>query len=390
MEAYSELKVPELDVHLSRLSLELHKELLDWSRQQTWETLNFYELASNLDEFISSHTQFDSELPELYYIQAKLLFAAGELQKLNELYFLTINNAPHLGVILFYALGLAFQGHTNEALEIVNKTDLKSHSNDSMLFAESLGLILYIYSIKRDYAHINIIKSKLTKFLNKNKVSDEIKANVLPWADIRHAYSLRASGQIQKAIRILTHTLDELELFPHRIFQTMALTVLGQCYHNLGRLSTALDYYDQAIDIAQEIKAETQLSILYNRIGIAFVSKKEYALANEYFKKAINYANESGARWLLIGPLVNRVQYKLAKGKITDAISDYHTFVEVAEGTGDEQELCFALMALAELYQQIDDLPKYKYYLEKGVQLGLKLGIFQITREDNTNLDDYN
>jgi len=389
MEAFLEL-VPEIVVHLPRLSLTLHKELLNWSRQQAWETLNFQELGNSLEEFITSHTHFDSELPELYYIQAKLLFMAGDLVKLNELYFLTINNAPHLGVILFYALGLAFQGHTNEALEIVNKADLKGHSNDKMLFAESMGLILYIYSIKRDYAHINVIKSKLSKYLTKNNVPDEIKAYVLPWANIRQAYSLRASGQIQKAIRMLTNTLDELELFPHRFFQTMALTVLGQCYHNLGRVSTALDYYDQAIDIAQEIKAQTQLSILYNRIGIAFVSKKEYSLANDYFKKAINYATESGARWLLIGPLVNRVQYKLAQGKIHDAISDYHTFVEVAEGTGDDQELCFALMALAELYQQIDDLPKYKYYLEKGVQLGLKLGIFQLAHEGDSNLDEYN
>ncbi|WP_455142680.1 tetratricopeptide repeat protein [Candidatus Hodarchaeum mangrovi] len=390
MEAFSELRVPELDVHLPRLSLALHKDLLGWSLQQAWETLNFQELANSLEEFITSHTHFDSELPELYYIQAKLLFMAGDLLKLNELYFLTINNAPHLGVILFYALGLAFQGHTNEALEIINKTNLKSHSNDFMLFAEGMGLILYIYSIKRDYAHISVIKNKLLKYLNKNKVPDEIKAYILPWADIRHAYSLRASGQIQKAQRMLIHTLDELEFFPHRFFQTMALTVLGQCYHNRGRISTALDYYDQAIDIAQTTKAQTQLSILYNRIGIAFVSKKEYTLANDYFKIAINYANESGARWLLIGPLVNRVQYKLAQGKIQDAISDYHMFVEVAEGTGDDQELCFALMALAELYQQIDDLPKYKFYLEKGVQLGLKLGIFQLAHNDNSDLDEYN
>jgi tetratricopeptide (TPR) repeat protein len=377
-----QLRVPELEINLPRLSDMLQEAILNYSRENHWETLDFHQLAASIENFIISRDPTEPQYEELLYIQAKLLFYAGDLMKLNDLFTFSVPQVSHVGVEIFYALGLSFQGHTREALDIINKLQFELLEDDLVLLLESLGITLFIHSIKRNYVKINAIYLKIKSILLSHTVSEEIQLQLLPWANLRQAYSIRARGQIHQAIKLLNQTLDDLVIFPNRYFHSMALTLLGQCYHNLGQIKTALDYYDQAIDIATEIQALTQLSILYNRIGMALMSNKKYKQGKDYFIKAMNFATQSGARWLTIGPLVNSVQYKLAQGQITEAITDYHTFVDIAEGTGDQQELCYALMALAELYQQLDDIPKYKFYLEKGVQLGLKLGIIQLAPSD--------
>ena len=164
---------------------------------------------------------------------------------------------------------------------------------------------------------------------------------------------------------------------------------MGHCLHNAGKVQQALGYYDQAIDLGIESRSSLLLSILYNRVGMAMTSRKQIKRAKEFFEKALNTAKDTGAKWLTIGPLVNLVRWKLADGQVDDAINDYHSFVDIAEAVGDEQELCYALIGLAELYEQVDDIPKSKFYLSKGIKLGMKLGIFEIVSYPNKS-EEYN
>ncbi len=125
--------------------------------------------------------------------------------------------------------------------------------------------------------------------------------------------------------------------------------------------------------------------MIYNRVGFILTAQKQVNEARGYFQDSLDYANKSGARWLTVGPLVNLIRWKLNQGKIDEAIEDYHTFAKITESVGDEQEQFYALLALAELYAQIDDIPKSKYYYSKGVKLGLKLGHFQLVDQSKEN-----
>ena len=162
-------------------------------------------------------------------------------------------------------------------------------------------------------------------------------------------------------MELIARCNQDLKTFPHRFFQTIVYTLMGHCLHNLGKVKQALGYYDRAIDVGIESRANLLLSILYNRVGMAMTNLKRTKSAKKYFNKALIAAEESGAKWLTIGPLVNLVRWKLADGQVNEAINDYHSFVEIAESVGDEQELCYALIGLAELYEQIDDIPKSKF-----------------------------
>jgi tetratricopeptide (TPR) repeat protein len=379
--------VPELNLHLRRLSPNQVKDIIDFSTSNYWETKDFHQISHEFEEFIQNRLVDEAKYSELLYLQAKLLFFAGDLVKLNNLFTLSAATQNIPGVQLYYALGLAFQGHSKEGLEILERIDLDLYENDHFLKLEILSATLFIYSIKRDYLAVSEYFFQIYNFIDSNEVADEVRAHLLPWAYLRQAYSIRAQGKIFKAMELIDSCYSGLRTFPHRFFQVMALTLMGHCHHNLGNIKRALEFYDQAIDIAVEIESWILLSILYNRVALAMMAQKQPKLAKRYFDQAISQAKQSNANWLTIGPLVNLAQYKLAEGKINEAIDDYHQFVEVASGAGDEQELCYAQLTLAELYKGIGDIPKSKYFLSEGFKLALKLGIFRtISRpEDEAN-----
>jgi len=380
--------VPELNLHLKRLTPNQVNDIVEFAMTNHWKTKDFHQISQELEEFISTRPVNEPQYSELLYLQAKMLFLAGNLEKLNNLFTLTTATQNVPGVQLFYALGLAFQGHSKEGLEILEHIDLDQYENDHVVKLEILSATLFIYSIKRNYLTVsNYFNQIYNSIASISGVSNGTKAHLLPWAYLRQAYSLRARGKIFEAMELIDSCYNHLQSFPHRFFQIMAFTLMGHCHHNLGSIKKALEFYDQAIDIAVEIQSWILLSILYNRVALAMMAQKKSALARRYFKEAITQARQSGANWLVIGPLVNLAQYKLAEGKINEAIDDYHQFVEVASGTGDERELCYAQLTLAELYKGIGDIPKSKYFLSEGFKLALKLGIFRtISRpEDEAN-----
>ncbi|UCG01676.1 MAG: tetratricopeptide repeat protein [Candidatus Heimdallarchaeota archaeon] len=378
-------RVPELSLHLRRLTSDQAKEIIEFSRVNHWETKDFHQISREYEEFIQDRRVDEPKYSELLYLQAKLLFFAGDLAKLNDLFTLSAVSQDIPGVQLYYALGLAFQGHSKEGLEILEHIDLDLY--DSFIKLEILSVTLFIYSIKRDYLAVSDFFYQIYNHLDSKEFTDELRAHLLPWAYLRQAYSIRAQGKVFEAMELIETCYTNLRSYPHRFFQVMALTLMGHCHHNLGNIQRALEFYDQAIDISVEIQSWILLSILYNRVALAMMAQKKPKLAKRYFNQAITQAKQSNANWLIIGPLVNLAQYKLAEGKISEAIDDYHQFVEVALGTGDEQELCYAQLTLAELYKGIGDIPKSKYFLSEGFKLALKLGIFRtISRpEDEAN-----
>ena len=381
--------VPELNLHLRRLAPNQVKDIVEFAMTNHWETKDFHQIAQEFEEFISTRPVNEPRYYELLYLQAKLLFFAGDLARLNNLFTLSAATQNIPGVQIYYALGLAFQGHSKESLEILERMELDLYKNDSFIKLEILSTTLFIHSIKRDYLAVSEFFNQIYKFVAANKITDEHKAHLLPWAYLRQAYSIRAQGKVFQAMELIESCYAGLRSFPHRFFQVMALTLSGHCYHNMGNIKTALEFYDQAIDIGNEIQSWILLSILYNRVALAMMAQKQPKLAKRYFNQAIDLAKQSNANWLIIGPLVNLAQYKLAEGKINEAIDDYHQFVEVAIGTGDEQELCYAQLTLAELYKGVGDIPKSKYFLSEGFKLALKLGIFRtISRPEDEA--DYN
>jgi tetratricopeptide (TPR) repeat protein len=371
------LLIPEMLLHENRIPQKQLSLLLRYSKDHNWATKDFHLIARELEEFIISLPESEENVNELWYLLVKILFFSGNLKKLNEVYTSIIaDNQEILGVTIFYALSLTFQGYSDEAAHLINRINLIK-LNDQVLKIEIMGIILFYHSIKRDYKKVDSLYTQILQEINSlHELTEDQLSHLLPWVYIRKAYSIR--GQKSTALKLLEKVQSDLLLYPHRFFQAMSILREGHIYHNHGDLGKALDLYDQAIDLAQEIQSWHLLSIIYNRVGFVLTAQKQLDTAKAFFQDSLNFAKKSGARWLTVGPLANLVRWKLSQGKIDEAIEDYHTFASITKSVGDEREQFYALIALAELYEQIDDIPKSKYYYSKGVSLGLKLGIFQL------------
>jgi tetratricopeptide (TPR) repeat protein len=379
---YSNLIMSELQLHLRRLSKPILHELKKFIIANHWETKDYIQISKELEQFINSISPIEETYNELLYLLAKLFFFSGQLNKLDELYTQSASFSDISGVHIFYALGLSFQGHSKQALEVIEQSYLEINKNDNVLYLEALGIELFIHSIKRDYKKVHEIFKEINEIATKNKViSDKIKAHILPWANLREAYVLRAEGHISSAMNLISECTNSLNEFPHRFFRVMAVTLMGHCYHNKGNITTAIEWYDEAIDISSEIQSKTLLSILYNRVGMAMSLLRKFEESKGFYQDAIDLAIDTGSTWLTVGPLANLSQWKIAKGNIKGAIDDYHHFEEVTSNVGDERELCFAQLALANLYELLGDIPKSKYYLQEGVKRGLRLGILKISSD---------
>ncbi|MHA2075749.1 MAG: tetratricopeptide repeat protein [Candidatus Hodarchaeales archaeon] len=374
----------ELQFHLKRLSNPLSLNLEKCVIENQWETKDYFLIIEDLDVFLTTCSSTEETFNELLYLMAKLLFFSGQLDKLNDLYIQYASIEEIHGIQIFYALGLSFQGHSQQGLEIIDQVYNTLDENDTALYLETLGIELFIHSIKRDYKKVTGLFKKFQVTLNENvTLTREEIAHILPWAYLRNAYSLRAEGQITSAMDLITECGEYLRDFPHRFFKVMAATLMGHCYHNVGNIAKAIEFYDEAIDIGLEIQSKTLLSILYNRVGMAMSIRRKFEESRTYYQDALDLAIETGSTWLTAGPLASLSQWKIANGNIEGAIDDYHHFEEVASSVGDERELCFAQLALANLYERLGDFPKSKYYFSEGLRRGLKLGILKLSPNES-------
>lgn len=127
------------------------------------------------------------------------------------------------------------------------------------------------------------------------------------------------------------------------------------------------------------------LSILSYRVEMTMSLRRKFAESRTYYQDTVDLAIETGSTWLTAGPLASLSQWKIQNGNLQGAIDDYHHFEKVTSTVGDERELCFAQLALANLYERIGDFPKSKYYFSEGLKRGLKLGILKPSPNDQQN-----
>ncbi|MHA1942667.1 MAG: hypothetical protein ACW97P_13270, partial [Candidatus Hodarchaeales archaeon] len=270
--------ISEMLLHEKRIPDRQLSLLLRYSKDQHWNTKDFHSITRELEEFIISLPESEKNVDELWYLLVKFLFFSGNLKKLNEIYTsITTDNQEILGVTIFYALGLVFQGYSDEASQLINRINI-NNLEDPVLKIEILGIKLFHHSIKRDYKKVDSLFTEILQEVNSlHELTEDQLSHLLPWAFIRKAYSIR--GHKTKALKLLGKIQDDLFLYPHRFFQAMTKLRIGHIYHNHGDLSKALELYDQAIDLAQEIQSWHLLSIIYNRVGFVLTAQKQLETA---------------------------------------------------------------------------------------------------------------
>ena len=106
---------------------------------------------------------------------------------------------------------------------------------------------------------------------------------------------------------------------------------LGSAYRDLGQVQKGIDYYEQALVIAQEIGDRRNEGVWLGNLGNAYKNLGQVDTAKEYYGKALEIAQEIGYRYLEALELVHTGDIFSDIGEFDNAGKLYNQAITIAD-----------------------------------------------------------
>jgi tetratricopeptide (TPR) repeat protein len=154
----------------------------------------------------------------------------------------------------------------------------------------------------------------------------------------------------------------------------LVIGYLGNVYCSLGEVIKAIEYYEKALKIAQEIGDKQGEGTWIGNIGTAYSDQGEVKKAIEYYEKALKIAQEIGDKqsedtWL--GNLGNAYR---SLDEMNTAIEYYEKALKIAQEIRDRQSEGIGLGNLGTAYNTIGNVTKAIEYYEKALKIAQEIG----------------
>lgn len=154
---------------------------------------------------------------------------------------------------------------------------------------------------------------------------------------------------------------------------------LGAIYDRLQDYENALTYFFEASDLLNRMQPDEQVSLrrasVFNNIGNVYQTKGDISSAAQYYEKALSIAQEAG-----IGRVEGIALNNLGKLYLVD-IGDYPKALEylnqglkVRIAEGDKAEIARSYNVLSNYYLTVGDLEKAKESVKTAIQLSQEIG----------------
>jgi tetratricopeptide (TPR) repeat protein len=172
---------------------------------------------------------------------------------------------------------------------------------------------------------------------------------------IEQGYQQRQAGQFEAALQSYQQALTIYQQIKDRQGEGLALANLGNAYNNRSDFAKAIEYLQQALKIVREINdRETEGRILSN-LGVAYLNLKNYAKAIEYLQQGLAVARETKDP-----QLEQQVQewLQLAQGQSNPQKAEADRLIEQGNQqlrTGQFQAALQSFQQALNIYQQIKD-----------------------------------
>ncbi len=149
---------------------------------------------------------------------------------------------------------------------------------------------------------------------------------------------------------------------------------LGIAYHSLGDYRKAIDYYEKALSIAEEIGDKQGKGNCVGNLGVAYSDLGDYRKAIDYLEKALAIAEEIGDKKGKANHLGNLgIAYK-DLGDYRKAIDYLEKALAIAEEIGYKKAEGTVLGMLGLAYSGLGDNRKAIDYLEKSLAIAEEIG----------------
>lgn len=149
---------------------------------------------------------------------------------------------------------------------------------------------------------------------------------------------------------------------------------LGRLYYHRGMYSKAIEYFENALTILEQIKDVREIGIACGNLGTAFKGKGDYLRAIKLLGKSLKIAAQIGEKRETAIVSVNLGNIYYAYGDYDKAIESYENSLVISEEIGDKEGIGVVCNNLGLLYKVKGEYGKALSLFRRNLTLRKKMG----------------
>jgi len=186
--------------------------------------------------------------------------------------------------------------------------------------------------------------------------------------------NLWRTSQYNKAKDYALELLEQKVLQEDRESLANVYNILGVVYRNLSNYLKALEYYNKALLINEEIGNKVGIASNLGNIGIVYEKLSDYHNALQYYSNALQIQEEIGNNVGIANNLGNIGVVYYSLSDYSKAIEYYEKALHINEKIGNKDGIAKNLGNIGLVYWNLSDYPKALEYYSKAFQIHEEIG----------------
>jgi len=166
----------------------------------------------------------------------------------------------------------------------------------------------------------------------------------------------------QQALKIKEEILDKNGI-------AAILSSIANMYQDQGENSKALDYFQRSLKVYEEISDKKGMSSTLMWIGFIYNSQGDYSMAQDYFQRTLKIYEEISDKKGLAETLGNIGYMYMQNGNYPEALDYYHQSIKIYEESNNRYFMSFDLNNIAAIHMAQENYPKALEYYQRSLKI---------------------
>ena len=285
-------------------------------------------------------------------------------------------------LIVILTLGSAtnaqFSKEAQKQIDSLNQIIEENRYDTSVCLAYVyLSELLYVSDIDTLKRLSEIAKHIAEKNLSRSSInSAEKKVFRIGLADALSniAYVHDIKGEISTALEYYNQALSIYEILDHKEGLSSSLNNIGYIHANQGDSTAALKYYHKSLKIEEEIGSKERIASSLTNIGAIYNHQDDITLALEYYHRSYKMYNEIGYKEGMASALNNIGIIYSGEGDSAQALVFLYKALKLKEEIGDKEGMAYSLSNIGNVYEKLGDIPKALDHYRKALAIREETG----------------
>ncbi|NQE04972.1 Photosystem I assembly protein Ycf3 [ANME-1 cluster archaeon GoMg1] len=194
-------------------------------------------------------------------------------------------------------------------------------------------------------------------------------------------------GKLKHALCAWDHLLGKTKGVDKE-WESIATRNIGIAYATKGELEKALEYFEKALELDEELGIKEGMAPDYGNIGNVYQNEGELEKALEYYEKALKLHKELGIKEGMTADYGNIGNVHGIKGELDKAMKCFETALKLDEELGIKEGMATDYGNIGIIYFTKGELDKALEYYEKALEIFEDMGIRIETARILMNIGD--